>query len=85
MFKDPRNTFKGIDKYKTIFWSLRFHGRIFFRNVFVEIKRLWQIDDHCIRLARVACFSTDYWVSRKLPAHRLAFPPCILSCSEYAS
>lgn len=50
VFKDPRNTFKGIDKYKLIFWSLRFHGRIFFRHVFVEIKRLWQIDDKCIRM-----------------------------------
>jgi len=50
VFKDPRNTFKGMDKYKTIFWSLRFHGRIFFRSIYVEIKRLWQIDDNCIRM-----------------------------------
>jgi len=50
VFKDPRNTFKGMDNYKLIFWSLRFHGRIFFRTVFVEIKRLWQIDDNCIRM-----------------------------------
>lgn len=49
VFKDPRNTFRGIDNYKLIFWSLRFHGRIFFRTAFVEIKRLWQPEDKCIR------------------------------------
>uniref|UniRef100_A0A061R745 Uncharacterized protein n=1 Tax=Tetraselmis sp. GSL018 TaxID=582737 RepID=A0A061R745_9CHLO len=50
VFKDPRNTFKGIDNYKLIFWSLRFHGKIFFRSAYVEIKRLWQTEDNCIRM-----------------------------------
>lgn len=37
VFRDPRNVFRGIKNYRTIFWSLRFHGRIFFRHLYVEI------------------------------------------------
>lgn len=50
VFRDPRNCFKGMKNYKTIFWSLRFHGRIFFKSLYVEVKRIWQIDDTCIRM-----------------------------------
>lgn len=38
MFKDPRNTFAGMRNYQTIFWSLRFHGRIFFSKLYVEVR-----------------------------------------------
>lgn len=51
VFRDPRNTFKGLKNYKTIFWSLRFHGRIFFSRLYVEVKRIWQPDDAQIRQA----------------------------------
>ncbi|KAF2291190.1 hypothetical protein GH714_020591 [Hevea brasiliensis] len=37
VFKDPLNTFVGIENYKSIFWTLRFHGRIFFRALWVDI------------------------------------------------
>lgn len=37
VFKDPVNTFTGIENYKSIFWALRFHGRIFFRALWVDI------------------------------------------------
>ncbi|KAK9143894.1 hypothetical protein Syun_013294 [Stephania yunnanensis] len=37
VFKDPMNTFVGIENYKYIFWSLRFHGRIFFRALWLDI------------------------------------------------
>lgn len=49
-FRDPRNTFHGIDNYKLIFWSLRFHGNLFFKQLYVEVKRIWQKDDDTICL-----------------------------------
>ncbi|KAI4364709.1 hypothetical protein MLD38_020765 [Melastoma candidum] len=42
VFKDPINTIMGIDRYKSIFWGLRFHGRIFFRALWVDIVSVWQ-------------------------------------------
>lgn len=42
------NTFSGIDNYKLIFWALRFHGRIFFRSLWVDINRVWQPHDKVI-------------------------------------
>jgi hypothetical protein len=49
-FKDPRNCFHGMDNYKTIFWSLRFHGNLFFKYLYVEVKRIWQKTDDTICL-----------------------------------
>ncbi|KAF5946264.1 hypothetical protein HYC85_016492 [Camellia sinensis] len=42
VFKDPLNTFFGIENYKSIFWALRFHGRIFFRALWLDIITVWQ-------------------------------------------
>ncbi|KAL4599065.1 hypothetical protein ACB098_11G071800 [Castanea mollissima] len=42
VFKDPLNTFSGIENYKSIFWALRFHGRIFFKALWVDIISVWQ-------------------------------------------
>ncbi|KAL4313544.1 hypothetical protein GQ457_01G050640 [Hibiscus cannabinus] len=42
VFKDPLNTFIGIDNYKSIFWALRFHGRIFFKALWLDIISVWQ-------------------------------------------
>ncbi|WCJ22680.1 hypothetical protein M5689_004757 [Euphorbia peplus] len=42
VFKDPLNTFVGIENYKSIFWALRFHGRIFFRALWIDIVSVWQ-------------------------------------------
>ncbi|KAK9903421.1 hypothetical protein WJX75_005160 [Coccomyxa subellipsoidea] len=50
VFRDPRNTFKGLKNYKTIFWSLRFHGRLFFSRLYVDVQRIWQPDDAQIRM-----------------------------------
>lgn len=36
------NTFVGIENYKSIFWGLRFHGRMFFRALWVDIISVWQ-------------------------------------------
>lgn len=42
VFKDPLNTFVGIENYKSIFWALRFHGRIFFKALWIDIISVWQ-------------------------------------------
>ncbi|XP_030548091.1 uncharacterized protein LOC115753571 [Rhodamnia argentea] len=42
VFKDPLNTFTGIENYKSIFWGLRFQGKIFFRALWVDIVSVWQ-------------------------------------------
>ncbi|CAA0842543.1 Uncharacterized conserved protein (DUF2358 [Striga hermonthica] len=42
VFKDPRNTFFGIENYKSIICELRFHGKIFFRGLWVDIVSVWQ-------------------------------------------
>lgn len=42
VFKDPLNTFSGIENYKLIFWALRFHGKILFRALWVDIVSVWQ-------------------------------------------
>lgn len=42
VFRDPRNKFEGLKNYRIIFWSLRFHGKLFFRKLYVEVKRVWQ-------------------------------------------
>ena len=50
MFRDPSLHFKGIKNYKLIFWSLRFHGRLFFSRMFVDVLRIWQPEDHQIKM-----------------------------------
>lgn len=47
-FKDPLNTFTGIERYKLIFWALRFHGRILFREISLDVLRVWQPSDNVI-------------------------------------
>ena len=42
VFKDPLNTFSGIQNYKSIFWALRFHGQMFFKALWVDIVSVWQ-------------------------------------------
>ncbi|KAJ4824462.1 hypothetical protein Tsubulata_026819 [Turnera subulata] len=37
VFKDPLNSFSGIENYKSICWNLRLHGRIFFRALWIDI------------------------------------------------
>ena len=49
VFRDPRNSFQGLKNYKTIFWSLRFHGRLFFKVLYVDVQRIWQPEDTQIR------------------------------------
>ncbi len=48
-FKDPRNCIEGKRNYKTIFWSLRFHGALFFTRLHVDVQRIWQPEEALIR------------------------------------
>ncbi|KAL2331003.1 hypothetical protein Fmac_018584 [Flemingia macrophylla] len=47
-FMDPVNTFIGIEKYKLIFWALRFHGKILFREIALDVYRVWQPSENVI-------------------------------------
>ncbi|XP_027355912.1 uncharacterized protein LOC113865510 [Abrus precatorius] len=47
-FMDPLNTFSGIEKYKLIFWALRFHGKILFREISLDVYRIWQPSENMI-------------------------------------
>lgn len=49
-FKDPVYTFIGIENYKSIFWSLRFHGRLFFRALWLDIVSVWQPSEGVIMI-----------------------------------
>ncbi|KAH9329728.1 hypothetical protein KI387_001836 [Taxus chinensis] len=50
VFKDPLNTFSGIENYKLIFRALRFHGRIFFKALWVDILRIWHPTEKVIMI-----------------------------------
>lgn len=50
VFKDPLNTFVGIENYKFIFWALRFHGRIFFKALCVDIISVCQPVENMIMI-----------------------------------
>ena len=36
-FQDPVNKFKGKINYRIIFWTLRFHGQLFFSEIFFDL------------------------------------------------
>jgi len=50
VFTDGRLEFQGLKNYKIIFWSLRFHGKLFFRHTNVDILRIWQPEDYQIKM-----------------------------------
>ncbi|MGV2828637.1 DUF2358 domain-containing protein [Myxosarcina sp. GI1(2024)] len=41
-FQDPVNTFKGKLNYRIIFWTLRFHGRLFFTSLYFDLHDIKQ-------------------------------------------
>ena len=49
VFKDPNLSFSGLRNYKIIFWSLRFHGRLFLQAAHVRVLRIWQPEDAVIK------------------------------------
>ncbi|NJP10741.1 MAG: DUF2358 domain-containing protein [Leptolyngbyaceae cyanobacterium RU_5_1] len=48
-FKDPVNQFKGKLNYRIIFWTLRFHGRLFFTEIFFDLHDVHQASENTIR------------------------------------
>ncbi|MEH2317374.1 DUF2358 domain-containing protein [Nostoc sp.] len=41
-FKDPVNTFKYKFNYRIIFWTLRFHARLFFTQICFDVHEVYQ-------------------------------------------
>ena len=41
-FNDPVNTFKWKFNYRIIFWTLRFHAGLFFREIYFDLHRVYQ-------------------------------------------
>lgn len=41
-FKDPVNTFKYKFNYRIIFWTLRFHARLFFSQISFDVHEVYQ-------------------------------------------
>ena len=48
-FKDPVNQFKGKFNYRIIFWTLRFHGRLFFTDLHFDLHDVRVEDEATIR------------------------------------
>ena len=48
-FRDPVNHFKGKFNYRIIFWTLRFHGRLFFTQLFFDLHNVALIEPDIIR------------------------------------
>ncbi|HLP88429.1 MAG TPA: DUF2358 domain-containing protein [Nostocaceae cyanobacterium] len=47
-FHDPVNTFKGKSNYRIIFWTLRFHGKLFFTQIAFDVHEIKQAADDVI-------------------------------------
>ena len=48
-FRDPVNTFKGKFNYRIIFWTLRFHGRLFFTELYFDVHQVCPASENTIR------------------------------------
>lgn len=48
-FQDPVNTFKGKLNYRIIYWTLRFHGRLFFTELHFDLQDVYQTSPNTIR------------------------------------
>lgn len=48
-FKDPVNKFKGKLNYRIIFWTLRFHGQLFFKTINFDLHEVIAEDKNTIK------------------------------------
>lgn len=48
-FQDPVNRFKGKLNYRIIFWTLRFHAKLFFREIYFDLHQVNQVDENTIK------------------------------------
>ena len=69
VFRDTRNVSQGKQNYKPIWWSLRFHGALFFSRLRVDVKRIWQPEESIIR----SCSATSAYLCHmySMAQHRL--------------
>jgi len=44
-FRDPVNKFKGKFNYRIIFWTLRFHAKLFFTQIYFDLHQVSQTAD----------------------------------------
>ena len=47
-FQDPVNKFKGKLNYRIIFWTLRFHGKLFFTELYFDLHDVKQTAENII-------------------------------------
>ncbi|XP_078174388.1 DUF2358 family protein (DUF2358) [Carex rostrata] len=50
VFKDPFNTFTGLDNYKQIFRGLRFCGQLLFKSLWIDIGSIWQPSEDIVMI-----------------------------------
>jgi hypothetical protein len=48
LFRDPVNKFKGKLNYRIIFWTLRFHGQLFFTKIHFDLHDVSQSEENII-------------------------------------
>lgn len=48
-FRDPVNTFRGKFNYRIIFWTLRFHARLFFSEIYFDLHDVRQENEDTIK------------------------------------
>lgn len=49
-FQDPVNRFKWKFNYRIIFWTLRFHARLFFTEIFFDVHEIKQTESDIIKV-----------------------------------
>ncbi|AFZ50246.1 DUF2358 domain-containing protein [Dactylococcopsis salina] len=49
-FKDPVNLFQSKFNYRIIFWTLRFHARLFFTEIYFDVHDIQQIETNIIKV-----------------------------------
>lgn len=49
-FKDPVNMFQSKFNYRIIFWTLRFHARLFFTKISFDVHDIQQTDPNIIKV-----------------------------------
>lgn len=48
-FRDPVNRFRGKFNYRIVFWTLRFHGRLFFTELFFDLHHIERTAPRTVR------------------------------------
>ncbi len=48
-FTDPVNTFRGKFNYRIIYWTLRFHGQLFFSQIDFDLHQVQQVETDLIQ------------------------------------